>query len=194
MEDEVPYQFEPRPRARRFLPKAVLTCAVMGGIYGAALGSVVGANTNAVRPLSVAAGLLALIGGYLGAKFGFFFGRLNRVRFGQLVGGALGAVFGAMAGAFLALIVLALPGSALGAIGGWLVGRWSARSWRRLPAKILGALLGSCVGAVVYFMQQDQTAARLGTLLGLAVGAVVSPLLLLVFLKALRSLPSRSPY
>jgi hypothetical protein len=59
-EDDFSYQIEPRSNARRFLPKAVLVCAVMGGIYGAALGSVIGATADATKPIGVAAGVLAV--------------------------------------------------------------------------------------------------------------------------------------
>ena len=180
-EDHFSHQAEPRPDAGRVLPKSVVACAVVGGVYGASLGSVIATNTTATIPIGVATGVLAVIGGLFAARIGRLVGVVRRVRFARVVLGTVAAIVSAVVGGFPVVLAFALPWSAVGAIVGWLVGRYRARSWRRTIAQALGALLGGCVGTIILSMQQDQTAARLGLLLGMGIGIVVGSLAPLMF-------------
>jgi hypothetical protein len=175
------------PTRRGFLWKVVAVCAVLGGIYGATLGSVLATITNAIAPIEIAAAVLAVLGGLLGSRIGLFAGLVNRFRFAKPFLAAIGAVMGAIAGVFPIILALAFPWSALGAIAGWLVGRYNARTWRRILAETLGAMLGGCLGTIICSMEQNETAAREGVLWGMGIGAVVGVLSPLLFVRALNS-------
>jgi hypothetical protein len=184
-EDGRSYQVGPRPDAGRFLLKTVVVCSVVGGVYGASLGSVVATNTAAAIPIGIAAAILAIVGGLFASKIGRLVGVVNRVRFARMFLTTVAAVISAIVGVFPVVLALALPWSAVGAIVGWFVGRYNARSWRRIVAEVLGALLGGCIGTIILSMQQDQTAAQLGAVLGMGIGAVVGSLTPLLFWRSL---------
>jgi hypothetical protein len=178
---------EPRPLTRRLWPKAVVVCAVIGGIYGATLGSVLATTAYAIAPIEIVATVSAVLGAFWASRIGSLFSILSRVRFTRLFLTSFSAVIAALVGVFPVLMALALPWSLGGAIVGWLAGRYNAHSWRRIAAEILGAVLGGCFGTVIFSMEQDQTVGRIGVLWGMGIGAVVGALLPLLFVKALNS-------
>jgi len=180
--------FEMPSDAKQSLMKAIVVCAAIGGIYGAAIGSVVSTTGGAVKAIVITAGILALIGGILGARYGVFFGRANHVRFGSVFVGLIAAIGSAILGAFLAVSTLAFPGSAFGAFGGWLLGRYIAPPDRRFLAKTLGVFVGACLGAIILNVPQ----ARSGAVWGLGIGAISGPMMFLVFIAALNLLPRQS--
>ena len=86
-----------RPKVRRWWPKIIAVCAVLGGIYGAVVGSVIGTTARAADVIGITAVIVAVLCGVPGARFGFFLGTLSlldnrlsekailkRVRFGRL--------------------------------------------------------------------------------------------------------------
>jgi hypothetical protein len=193
-DEEIRYtlnEFQARPRTRRWLPKIIAILAVFGGIYGAAIGSAVTTTAGAVDVIAIAAVVLALLCGVPGAQFGFFFGVVNRIPFGRLFVGTLAAMGGAILGGFLGVAAVMPLGAILGAVGGWFFTRAILRRgfFRRLLGRVLGLVLGACIGATVLALQRDQAAALVGIAWGMGIGAVVGPMPLLLFIKALNSLP-----
>ena len=78
-------QFQLPPTTRRWWPTALAICAFLGGIYGASLGSAVGAVPGAADIIGIAAATLAVICGIPGTRLGSLIGIVSRVRFGRLV-------------------------------------------------------------------------------------------------------------
>jgi hypothetical protein len=76
-------EFQARPNARRWWPKAIAACAVIGGIYGAAIGSPISTTAGAAEVIGIVAVIVAVLCGVPGARFGLFLGILNRWRFGR---------------------------------------------------------------------------------------------------------------
>ena len=175
------------PPRRHYLRKIVTVCVVVGGIYGATLGSVLATTADAIIPIEIVAAVLAIIGGVLGSRIVLFVGFVNQFRFARPFLATVGAVVSAFAGVLPIILVLAFPWSALGAIAGWFVGRYNARSWPRIMTEILGAVLGGCLGTIICSMEQNEVATRVGVLWGMGIGAGVGLLLPLIFVKALDS-------
>ena len=184
---------EVRPKVRRWWSKALVVCAVLGGIYGAAVGSAISAVPGAAGVIGIAAAVMAVLGWVPGSRYGFFFGMVNRVRFGRSFVGAVAAIGGAILGGFLATMILLALGAILGAICGWVLARallaLRPGILRRFLVGIAGAVAGMLLGAVLWAIRLNQTAALTGAAWGVGIGAVVGPLLLLLFVAALSSLP-----
>jgi hypothetical protein len=179
-----------RPTARRWWPKAIVICAVLGGIYGAAIGSAVSTTAAAAEVIGIAAAVMALICGVPGSRFGYFLGMVNRLRFGRLFVGLYAAMGGAILGGFIGLTAAMPLGAILGAVGGWIFTGAILRHgfFRRLLGRVFGVALGACIGATVLALQRDQTTALVGIAWGLGIGALVGPLPLLSFVRMLDSL------
>ena len=65
-----------RSKVRRWWTKALVVCAVLGGIYGAMIGSAIATSAGAANVIGAAAGIVALLLAIPGARYGFFFGRM----------------------------------------------------------------------------------------------------------------------
>jgi len=181
-----------RSKARRWWTKALVVCAVMGGIYGAIIGSAIATSAGAADVIGAAAGIVAFLLAIPGARYGFFFGMVNRVRFGRLFIGTIAAIVGAILGGYLGLMFVTPLGVViLGAVGGWFFMR--AILWRFFLRRILGGfvgvVLGAGLGAMIAALQKDQAAALVGIAWGTGIGAVVAPMLLLSIIGTLNSLP-----
>jgi hypothetical protein len=186
-------QFQTTSTTRRWWPKAVITCAVMGGIYGAAIGSAINTTVGAADIIGIAAAVMAVLCGVPGARFGLFFGALNRIRFGRLILGLFAAMGGAILGGFLGLLAVTPFGAILGAVAGWFF-TWAVLPrgfFRLLLGGVLGVVLGACIGVMVLALSQSPFNALAGTVWGLGIGAVVGPLPLLLFAKMMKSLAPR---
>jgi hypothetical protein len=184
-------QSQEGPKARRWWPRAIAVLAVFGGIYGAALGAAISTTGGAADMIGVAAGIMALICGLPGARYGFFFGMVNRIRLGRLFVGSAAAIGGALLGGFFGIVAVMPFGAILGAVGGWFSTRALLRrgSFKRLLGGFVGIVLGACIGAIVLALRHDQAAALVGIAWGLGTGAVVGPLLFLLLITILNSLP-----
>jgi hypothetical protein len=181
-----------RPKARRWWPTAIAICAVLGGIYGAAVGSAIGAVPGAADVIEIAAGVMAVICGIPGARFGSLIGVVTRNRFGKVFLGMFSAIGGAILGGLLATMIVLALGAILGAVGGWVFARALPAlrhgNLRRFLVGIVGAVLGMFLGAILWAIRLNQAAALAGAAWGLGIGVVVGPLLLLMVIGALNSL------
>jgi hypothetical protein len=182
------------PQSRRWWPKALAICAVLGGIYGAALGSAIGAVLPSLHVIVAAAAILAVICGPIGARAGFFLDVVRQVRYGRLFTGTVATIGGAILGGFLATMVLLALGAIPGTVGGWLLVRavMALRHGvvRRFLGGIAGAVLGMFLGATLWAVRINQAPALTDAAWGLGIGIIVGPLLLLLFIGTLRSLPA----
>jgi len=156
------HDLQTRSKARRWWTKALVVCAVIGGIYGAMIGSAIAASVGAANVIETAAGVVAVLLAFPGARYGFFFGMVNRVRFGRLFIGTIAAIFGAIFGGYLGLMFVTPLGVViLGAVGGWFFMR--AILWRFFLRRILGGFVGvvfgAGIGAMIAALQKDQAAA-----------------------------------
>ena len=156
------------------------------------IGSAIATSAGAANVIGTAAGIVAVLLAIPGARYGFFFGMLNRVRFGRLFIGTFAAIVGAILGGYLGLMAVTPFGAViLGAVGGWFFMR--AILWRFFLRRILGGFVGvvfgAAIGAMIAALQKDQAAALVGIAWGVGIGAVVGPLLFLLFIGTLNSLP-----
>ena len=183
-------EFQTQLHGKRSLTKALAVSAFLGGIYGASLGSAIGAVPRAADVIEIAALIMALICGVPGARLGFLLGMVTRNRFGRLFLGTFAAIGGAIVGGFLATMVLLALGTILGAVGGWVLMQAILRrfSLRRIFDGIVGAVLGMYLGAILWAVNLNQSAALTGAAWGLGIGVVVGPLLLLMVIGALNAL------
>jgi hypothetical protein len=185
-------QFQARSMTRRWWPKVIVVFAFLGGLYGAAIGSVISTTGGAADVIGIAAAIMALICGVPGARFGSLLGMVTRTRFGRLFLGILAAMGGAILGGLLGMIAVMPLGAILGAVGGWLVTGAIFRHgfFRRLLGQVVGLVLGACIGAIVLALHHNQAAALVGIAWGLGMGAIAGPLPLLLFVKMMNSFAS----
>ncbi len=180
-------EFRVRLNSRR----SFAICAIIGGVYGAAIGSAINTTDHGADIIGIAAAVVAVLCGVPGARFGTLLGMVIRTPFARLFLGLLAAMSGAVIGGFLGLVVVMPLGAILGAIGGWLfVGailRGGGWLWR-VQWQGLGFVLGACIGAIILALNQSPSAALVGIAWGLGVGIVVGPLPLLLFVKMMDSL------
>jgi hypothetical protein len=106
--------------------------------------------------------------------------------------GTTAAIAGAIVGGYLGLMAVTPLGAVLlGAVGGWFFMR--AILWRYFLRRILGGfvgvVLGAGLGAMIVALQKNQAAALVGIAWGVGIGAIIGPLLFLLFVGTLRSLP-----
>ena len=185
-------EFQTQLHGKRSLMKAFVVCAFLGGIYGASLGSAIGAVPGAADVIEIAAGIMALICGVPGARLGSLLGVVTRNRYGRLFLGMFAAIGGAIVGGFVATMILLALGAILGAVGGWVLARAILAlrhgNLRRFLVGIVGAVLGMFLGAVLWAINLNQSAAIAGAAWGLGIGVVVGPLLLLMLIGALDGL------
>jgi hypothetical protein len=150
----------------------VLAAALVGAAWRAL--------PDAMLAIQVGAGVLAVVGGFVGAGFERLFRGSSRLPPGVVGGLLLGMLIGAVLGAALGTLVLAFLGAIPGAILGTLLGRFA----RAGPVK--STFAGAYLGGLVYLFTQDGWAALGGGALGALAGAVLFVLILValgVYLK-----------
>lgn len=188
-------QFQATRTTRRWWHKAILVCAVLGGIYGAAVGSAIGAVPGAADVIEIAAVVIAVICGVPGARIGLLIGIVTRSRFGRVAMGMLAAIVGAIIGGLMATMILLALGAILGAVGGWILTRGIIALrhgvLRRFFFGIAGAVVGMFLGAMLWAVRLNQAAALAGMAWGFGIGVFVGPLPLLLFAKMMDSLAPR---
>ena len=162
---------------------------VTGGSFGAAVGTIAATTPDGARLIGIAAGIMAMICAVPGSRYGFFFGHVNRIRFGGLFVGSVAAVGGAVLGGLFGVVASMPLGALIGGLGGWLFARAISQRDYRFRNGLLGVFLGACLGVVVLALQRDQVAALPGTMLGAGIGAVIGPILFLALIGTLNSLP-----
>ena len=186
-------EFQARPKTRRWWPTAIIICAIIGGIYGAAIGSAISTTAGAADVIGIIAAIVAVLCGVPGARFGLFLGILNRWRFGRLSLGVLATIGGAIMGGLLGLMAVMPLGVILGAVGGWFLTQAVLRRgfFVQLVGRVLGLVLGACIGVTALALTQSPSDALAGIAWGVGIGAIVGPLPLLLFVKMMDSLAQR---
>lgn len=191
-EEDYSSDLETQSNPRRTWVKILALCAAMGGAYGAAIGAIIATPDGAAKLIGIVAGVVAAICAFPGLRYGSFFGHVNRLRFGRLFVGTVATVLGAILGGLLGIVTTMPLGALSGAIGGWFFGRFISQRDYRFHYELLGVFMGACIGAVVLTLRQDETAALPGASWGLGIGAIIGPLLFLLFIGTLYSLPRRA--
>ena len=193
-----PNEFEPKPNTRPWWPKVIAICAVLGGIYGAAIGAILNSTPGATKVIGTAAAIMAIMFAMPGARFGFFFGMVNHMRFGKSFVGSATAICGALLGGFFGIVALMPLGAILGAFVGWFLVRavivLRRGRIKRFLGGVIGAVLGAFFGATVLAVRLQEAPALLGMAWGLGIGAVSGALLLPLFFGVLNSLPRWREY
>ena len=110
------------PPNRWRLVKSVLFFGIACGILGATIGSAFQALNGARLAAMIGGVPLAIIGSLALGWYGFLFGSVNRLRFGEMLGLVLGLLVGGLVGSVCGLIVLTLPSSLVGALIGGILG------------------------------------------------------------------------
>jgi hypothetical protein len=185
--------FQAMPRTRRWWPKAIVVCAVLGGIYGAAVGSAISTTGGAADVIGIAAIVVALILEVAGRRLSVFLGILTQARFARLCLGILAAMGGAVIGGLLGMVAVMPLGAILGVVGGWLITGAILRRgfFKRLFGQVLGVVLGACIGTTILALSQSPAAALVGIAWGLGIGVIVGPLPLLLFARMMDSLAAK---
>jgi hypothetical protein len=147
---------------------AILWCGIGGGIIGIPLGSLFAAMEIVQTGAIVGAVMVGFLGYWTGARFGTFFGAVNRLKRGSLYGGILGAVGGGILGALLGAMLVAIAGMLLGGLIAALMSKWLLRGGKR----VLGVALGASVGATLQAFYFDQEKAMEGAIYGAIIGVV----------------------
>ena len=115
---------------------------------------------------------LAIIGSLALGWYGFLFGSVNRLRFGEMLGLVLGLLVGGLIGSVCGLIVLTLPWSLVGALIGGILGSNLTARHRPSLRPFFGTVLGICGGILVLAFQRDQGHARVGAISGSLIGVL----------------------
>ncbi len=168
-------------RTRGWL-KTFALCAITGGSFGAAIGAIIATTSDGARLIGITAGIMAMICAVPGSRFGFFFGHVNRIRFGRLFVGSVAAVGGAILGGLFGVVASMPLGALIGGLGGWFFARAISERDYRFRNGLLGAYLGPCLVVVVLTLQRDQVAALPGAIWGLGIGAIIGPILFLLLM------------
>ncbi|HEX2974055.1 MAG TPA: hypothetical protein VHP11_17110 [Tepidisphaeraceae bacterium] len=180
-----PEHLRNRPRRVGLVPKAVAVCAVIGGVYGAAIGSIITTTEDAAYPIGVAAGFMAFVFLVPSMRWTMLLRLIGPLRYAALFVSIAAALAGAMLGGFFGIVAMSPLGAILGAGLGWFCGRAfagpRARFLSRLLNAILGVILGACIGATVMALRRDQPAALLGIAWGVGIGITVGAALCLLF-------------
>jgi hypothetical protein len=144
--------------------------ALMGGVVGAAVESLPGAELGAL----IGAALVGSIGLFIGVWYERMFRLGNRLPPGFLGGAVIGLLGGACAGAAIGAASLAylgsIPGAILGSVLGWLLGRL------RLPrfGPLAMTFCGAGAGTLLLTLLTDWAAALRGLGYGLLVGVLAA--------------------
>ena len=158
------------PPNRWKIVKSVLSFGVACGILGATIESAFQALNGARLAAMIGGVPLAIIGSLALGWYGFLFGSVNRLRFGEMLGLVLGLLVGGLVGSVCGLIVLTLPWSLVGALIGGILGSNLTARHRPSLRPFFGTVLGICGGILVLAFQRDQGHARVGAISGSLVG------------------------
>jgi hypothetical protein len=112
-----------------------------------------------------------VVGYVAGTRYGFFFGKVNRINSGPILGGIFGIIGGAVAGAIAGALLIGYMGTILGSILGALLGQGLQFLSKRLPGPILCGFAGTVVGAIAWSWTLNMDRTLTGVLYGMAAGA-----------------------
>src|SRR5208337_4792751 len=136
---------------------------------------------DAVVGAKIAAVLLALVGGWLGTRYGQMIGIKDRVKSGGWWRGICGAVMGAILGALLGVMLVAFKGTLLCGLAGGLLG-WFLPARDKSIRMVKGVIGGAMLGVVVQGWHHAAEDAFTGMWIGGLAGAIAGPLLMLLLM------------
>jgi hypothetical protein len=159
-----------RPRSAKALIKSSIFMAVVGGVYGAAVGMIGSSLEEAFLAGKIGAGVL----GALAALVGLALARAPVSDWRRACEfGFTGLSLGAAAGGLFGMMLVALAGTIAGAIGGVALARLLTRRGRPsavvIPA-VPGAVLGAVLQAWWYSPEDALAGAGTGAMIGAAAG------------------------
>jgi hypothetical protein len=170
---------EPSPSTPTF-GQVILTASVVGGFYGATLGTALAAIEGAATAAKIGAVSVGLPGGFLAGLLGRLFANLTGARQVRWLSVFLGLGVGALAGAMLGALVTTFQGAVLGGLTGAilasLLGPRLARPARPLLWTVAGALFGMAIQA----WRVDGDEAWAGAWQGGLIGMVAAPILFII--------------
>jgi hypothetical protein len=154
---------------------------VQTAVYSAGGGALLGALVETIDSAHVGAVLGALffgaVGLLAGARYGFLFGAVNRLKPGPVLGAIFGMLAGTLAGALAGAVAVAFVGTLLGCMIAEVVGRgMAALGWKPLRTwewRVVGVAVG---GMALAFWHDEQLAlagASTGMLAGTAAGILL---------------------
>jgi hypothetical protein len=163
-------------RAKRWpLFEAVVKCGIAGGVIGIPLGSLFAAMEIVQFGAIVGAVIVGFLGYWAGARFGMFFGTVNRLKHGSFYGSILGAIGGGIVGALIGALLGAVVGMLVGSLIGALISQWLLQGRK----KMLGVVLGAAAGATMQAFYFDQEKAIEGAIYGAVIGALAGVVIVL---------------
>jgi hypothetical protein len=162
---------EAAAQGRRTVLNAISRCGLYGAATGAAVGALIATETGVLFAMGVGAITAAVVGYVAGTRYGFFFGKVNRINSGPILGGIFGIIGGAVAGAIAGALLIGYMGTILGSILGALLGQGLQFLSKRLPGPILCGFAGTVVGAIAWSWTLDMDRTLTGVLYGMAAGA-----------------------
>jgi phage shock protein PspC (stress-responsive transcriptional regulator) len=171
------------------LVKSFLLIGIACGILGATIGPAFQALNGARLAAMIGGVPLAIIGSLAMGWYGFLFGSVNRLRFGEMLGLVLGLLVGGLIGSVCGLIVLTLPRSLVGALIGRILGSNLTAHHRPSLRPFFGTVLGVCGGIIVLAFQRDQDHARIGAIYSSLIGGSAGIGALLALICALNLMP-----
>jgi Calcium binding len=155
----------PRGQFRAMLVLLVL----LGALVGATIGPIVMTLEGAVTWMTVGGGILAVLLGVSGLRYGAVTGAINRARGGAVVGILVGLLVGVVVGAVLGALALAYVGTIAGGIVGAILAR--ALTSGGSPAPVWGGVVGTFLGGALLAFYTNAAQALVGLGLGAAIGA-----------------------
>jgi hypothetical protein len=163
---------------------SILQSLLRYSVYGMGLGAVLGAllatqGTWGVTALALGAAGAAVLGWFMGSRYGLLFGAVNRVRGGPAVGGVLGLIAGAVVGGSLGVFLVGCLGTIPGSIAGNLLGKGLDRFKIRPWSELVWIVIGACIGGIILALVQDPELAVPGALTGAMVGGICTAVLFL---------------
>jgi hypothetical protein len=145
-----------------------MLCILMGMVVGAALE----ARPEAWLAIQIGAGVIGLIGAFIGATLESWFRMSNDMKPGKMGGLIFGGLFFAAIGATAGCTVLAYLGAIPGAIAGTIAAKFQAwLRWGR-PRPFLTTLAGAVLGGMMETFYQDAAQAGIGAGYGALAGAI----------------------
>lgn len=163
-------------------------CGLAGAAYGATVGAIAAVAEEAKLGMAIAGGVLALLLGVAGWRYGVIVGAVNRLRHGPLLGMLMGALAGGLLGALAGALAVVYVGSIAGSIGGVILAGTFAPAARQGRAKFWGGVTGAALGGAGLAFARDQELAAIGLAVGTVLGAVVAAMLAVIVILLLAAI------
>lgn len=162
------------------LGRIVNAAGMLGIAYGGTVGPIAAVFERARLGMAIGAGVMGVLVGVMGRRYGVLLGAVNRSRHGPLLGIFLGLLAGALLGALGGALAVAWMGTVAGSIVGVVLGGMLAPQGRKAAAKSRGGFTGAAVGAIALAVYTDYQAGLIGLAAGALIGGVAAVLLVMV--------------